>query len=220
VRVVALPGVFRPISDTWLLAGCLGEPAGPAGRVGPGTRVLEVGTGSGAIAATAARLGAEVTALDVSRRALWSARLTARLNGVRVSTRRGNLLDPVHGERFDLIVSNPPYVPAVDPDPPRGPARAWDAGPDGRVFVDRLCAQAGAHLRPGGRLLLVHSSVNGEQRTLEALREGGLDGAVVARRRGRLGPLLWTRRRLLETHALLATGASDEELLVICGTAG
>ena len=74
------------------------------------------------------------------------------------------------GERFDAIVSNPPYVPApTDELPARGPARAWDAGRDGRALLDRICAQAPDHLRPGGVLLVVHSSLLGYERTAELL---------------------------------------------------
>jgi SAM-dependent methyltransferase len=79
----------------------------------PGARVVDLCTGSGAVAVAAALRGASVTAVDVSRRALLSAQLNAMINGVRVRTRRGNLLDAVRGERFDLIVANPPYLPGV-----------------------------------------------------------------------------------------------------------
>ena len=71
--------------------------------------VLDVCTGSGALAVSAALAAARsVTAVDVSRRALATVQLNARLNGVRVRTRRGALLEAVPGETFDLIVSNPP----------------------------------------------------------------------------------------------------------------
>ena len=151
VRLLALPGVFRPPSDTWLLA----EHARP---LAAGADVLDVCSGSGALAIDAALHGARsATAVDVSRRAALAARVNGRLNGVRVRALRGDLLEPVSGERFDLIVSNPPYVPAAEDSlPARGPRRALDAGRDGRALLDRVCAQAPAHLRPGGTLLVVH----------------------------------------------------------------
>ena len=95
MRIARLPGVFRPRSDTWLLAGALRErPELPGGEV------LDVCTGSGALAIAAALGGARsVTAVDVSRRALLSVRLGARLNGVRVEVRRGSLLAAVPGLR-------------------------------------------------------------------------------------------------------------------------
>ena len=193
MRILRLPGVFAPRSDTWLLAAQL--------RRDPRVRgaVLDVCTGSGVLSIAAALTAARsVTAVDVSRRSLATVRLNARLNGVRVRTRRGALLDAVPGERFDLIVANPPYLPSPDALPTRGTARHTEAGPDGRVLLDRLIAQAPGHLIPGGALLAAHSSVNDEQLTLERMREAGLEPEVRERRRGPLGPLLATRAPELE----------------------
>jgi release factor glutamine methyltransferase len=214
VRLLTLPGVFRPISDSTLLADVLRAETLP-----PTARVLDVCTGSGYLALTAALRGVEdVTAVDVSRRAVATVRLNARLNGVRVRALRGSLFEPVAGEAFDAIVSNPPYVPAPDDDlPARGRRRAWDAGRDGRALLDRLCAEAPAHLRAGGRLLVVHSSVLGLEATQELLASRGLEVDVVRRRRGPLGPLMAGRRAHLEASGMLAPGQREEEVLVIRG---
>ena len=188
---------------------------------GPDTRVLDLCTGSGALAITAAKAGAgEVVAVDVSRRAVLTARLNALLNGVRIEAVRGDLFGAVGDRRFDLIVSNPPYVPdSVDALPRRGARRAWDAGLDGRALLDRVCAEAAGHPNPGGTILLVHSSVCGEERTLETLRDQGLTAAVLVRRRGPLGPLLSARAPDLEAKGLLAPGEGTEEVLVVAGRA-
>ena len=151
----------------------------------------------------------------MSRRAVLAARLNARLNGVRVRALRGDLLAPVAGEGFDLIVSNPPYVPAETDATPHGADRAWKAGRDGRLLLDRLCDHAPRHLRPGGALLIVHSSVCGERLTLARLEREGLYAEVVARRRGPLGPLLRERAEELERDGLLEPGTREEELVVI-----
>jgi release factor glutamine methyltransferase len=192
MRLVVPPGVFRPISDTWLLADALDREPLP-----PGARVLDLCSGSGALAVRAA-LGGEaraVSAVDVSRRAVLTIRLNAALNGVRVRAVRGDLLDAVAGERFDAIVSNPPYVPAATDDlPARGLARAWDAGRDGRALLDRICAAAPRHLAPGGVILLVHSSLLGYDATAGALAAAGLEVDVADRERGPLGPLMRARR--------------------------
>lgn len=85
-----------------------------------------MGTGTGALALQAARRGSRVTAVDVSWRAVCTARANAWLTGARVRVRRGNLFHPVRDQSFDLILTNPPYVPApMDVRPPRGRARAW-----------------------------------------------------------------------------------------------
>jgi release factor glutamine methyltransferase len=185
-----------------------------------GARVLDVCTGSGALAVTAALAGArEVTAVDISRRAVLCAALNARLNGVAVRARRGNLFSTLRDQRFDVIVSNPPYVP--DPHreapPTRGPERAWDAGPDGRVVLDRLIAQAPRHLHPGGTLLVVHSALCGTDATLDGLRAAGLDAEVVARHHGPLGPLMRERAEHLRARGVLTSEAAEEEVVVVAG---
>jgi len=203
MRIITLPGVFSPRSDAWLLADVMRK-----AQAQRDADVLELGTGSGAIGVAAARSGARsVTVVDVSRRALVSAAINARLNGVRVIPRRGDLFGPVAGERFDLVVSNPPYLPSDDI-PTRGAARAWEGGGvDGRGLLERICADVAQHLRPGGSVLLVHSSVNDVARTLDTLERAGLRADVLARETGPLGPLLSAKRPDLD----------EEEIYVVRG---
>jgi release factor glutamine methyltransferase len=187
-----------------------------AERLAPGARVLDVCAGSGALAVAAALGGAEATAVDVSRGAVLTARLNGRRNGVRVRARRGDLLEAVAGERFDAIVSNPPYLPAPgDALPAGGAERAWDAGRDGRVLLDRLLAAAPGHLRPSGVLLVVHSALCGVDRSLAALRDGGLEASIAVHHRGPLGPLLRARAPWLEAEGLLAPGEREEDVVVV-----
>jgi release factor glutamine methyltransferase len=208
---MTVPGVFRPRSDAWLMTEALRR------ELPRGGAVLDVFTGSGVLAVAAASAGAaEVTAVDVSRRAVACAWINARLNGVRLRALRGDLFAPVAGERFDAIVANPPYVPGDLPAAgARGEARAWEGGPDGRALLDRLCAEAADHLRPSGLLLLVQSSVSGLSSTTTLLAGAGLDVEVVDRRRGPLGPVLSDRAGALESRGLLRPGQREEELLVI-----
>lgn len=214
MRLLTLPGVFAPISDSHMLADRLRNET-----LLPESRVLDLCTGSGLLALTAAARGVrDVTAVDVSRRSVLTVRLNARLNGVRVRALRGNLFDAVPGEEYDVIVSNPPYVPAETDEPPtRGARRAWDAGRDGRVVLDRLLAEAPSRLRPGGRILVTHSSLLGPEATERALAAGGLEVDVPVRRRGPLGPLMAGRVKHLERQGLLRPGQRDEEVLVIRG---
>ncbi len=128
-------------------------------------RVLDLCTGSGAIAISLAKElpAARVVATDVSEAAVAIARRNAERNGVadRVEIRRGDLWEPVAGERFDLICSNPPYIataviPTLSAEVKREPVLALDGGADGLGFYDRICAAARDHLEPGGALVVEH----------------------------------------------------------------
>src|SRR3954468_7795011 len=109
MRGIVLPGVFRPLSDTWLLARAAREQRARG-------RVLELCAGP-AFAGIAAVLGdgARLTTVDVSRRAALNAWITARVNGRGGDARRGALLDAVPGERFELTRPSPPSVPGPEP---------------------------------------------------------------------------------------------------------
>ncbi|SDJ14683.1 release factor glutamine methyltransferase [Actinokineospora alba] len=204
------PGVYRPQSDTRLLLDAF-----EAAAIPPGGTVLDVGTGTGAIAIAAARAGARhVTAADVSLRAVIAARLNARLRRARVFVEHGDALDLALGRRFDLILANPPYVPASTARP-RGRARAWDAGHNGRAILDRLCALAPDLLAPNGTLLVVHSGLCDADTTLHQLRGGGLKAAIVARQDEPFGPVMNQRVDLLESRGLIPPGRRHEELVVI-----
>ena len=203
--------MYAPQEDTELLAGALSDEPVP-----PGARVLDVGTGSGALAVEAARRGCRVTAVDVSRRAVCTARVNALRAGVPVRVRRGNLFAPVRGESYDLILANPPYVPAPGRGtPPRGAARAWDAGGDGRLVLDRICKEAPALLRTGGVLLLVQSALSGPGPTVGRLREAGMKAAVIRRRHIAFGPVVRGREGWLRERGLLTAADDKEELVVI-----
>lgn len=181
-----------------------------------GASVLDLCTGSGLLAIAAARAGAAATAVDVSRRAVLTVRLNARLNGVRVTAVRGRLFEPLGSARFDVIVSNPPYVPSPQEElPRRGPSRAWAAGRDGRAVLDEICDHAARHLRPGGVLLLTHSSLIGEDITVDRLAAAGLgEIQVVARQPGPLGPLMRAQQR----QGTVPSGIVEEEVVIVRAT--
>jgi release factor glutamine methyltransferase len=206
-------GVYAAQGDTALLIESLGRE-----RLRPGCQVLDLGSGGGAVSVAAARWGAEVTAVDVSRRALATTWVNGALQRRWISVRRGDLLEPVRGRSFDAVVSNPPYVPGLsDRLPRRGLARAWDAGPTGRALLDRICRQVPQVLAPGGVLLLVHSSLCGVEQTCAALSASGLGTEVVARVRQPFGPVMRARAAWFEERGIIARGQSDEELVVVRG---
>lgn len=203
--------MYRPQGDTWFLADVFRQETLTAR-----TRVLDLCTGSGALAVAAARHGAGlVTAVDISRRAVIATWLNTRIRGLGVRVLQGDLLAPVAGETFDVILSNPPYVPAADDRLPTGAARCWDAGTDGRAVLDRICTEVPAYLAPGGVLLLVFSSVCGEDLTIGQLEAAGLDAVVVERCVEPFGPVMNARAALLEERGLVPPGQRYEELVVV-----
>ena len=133
--------------------------------------VLDLGTGSGAIALALARERPEnrVVATEVSAEALAVARFNAsRLDISNIEFLTGSWFEPVAGRRFDLIASNPPYVAEGDPHLelnglPYEPLTALVAGKDGLDCIRRLGGDAPSHLNPGGWLLLEHGYDQAEQ---------------------------------------------------------
>jgi release factor glutamine methyltransferase len=118
---------------------------------------------------------------------------------------------------FDIALANPPYVP-VEPEVLTvvdGPAWAWDAGPDGRLVIDPLCAAAPDLLTRGGTLLFVQSGFAGVEQSLAALSSVGLVAAVVARQSIPFGPVLTSRVEWLEATGKSPIGYREEELVVI-----
>ncbi|MGW5052702.1 HemK2/MTQ2 family protein methyltransferase [Actinokineospora sp. NPDC004072] len=209
--LLRIPGVYRPQGDTRLLCSAFHDANLPRGA-----SVLDIGTGTGVVALTAARAGARaVTAVDVARRAVATARVNAWLNRAPVTVLHGDALALVAGRSFDVVLANPPYVPSVADGAVTGPARAWEGGCDGRAVLDRLCAAARDLLVPGGTLLMVHSALCGIDRSLLALRELGLKSAVVARAREPFGPVMRGRAAALVGAGLLGPDDVDEELVVI-----
>ena len=131
----------------------------------PDAKVMaDLGTGSGAIALAVAseRPSLQVTAVDVSGDALEVARRNAaRLQLRNVRFERGSWFAPLAGRRFDVVAANPPYVARGDADLAAGVGRfepeiALIAGITGLESIEQIAAQAGAHLQPGGWLILEH----------------------------------------------------------------
>ena len=149
----------RPETET-LVDAALGRPVEGRGPIS----VLDLGTGSGALAVTLAleRPGWVLTATDVSPEALAIARANAAQLGAAVEFLEGDWYAPVAGRRFDLIVSNPPYVSRGDAHLGEGdlrfePAHALtDGSPDGLDSIRAIVAGAVQALNPGGWLLVEH----------------------------------------------------------------
>jgi release factor glutamine methyltransferase len=211
LRLVTPPGVFAPRSD----AGVLLDAGLPRVR----GDVLDLCAGSGVVALTAARYARTVVAADVSRAAVAAIRANALVNGRSVEVRRGDLFAAVGSRRFDVILTNPPYVPTPPGTARVLGARAWEGGPRGRDVLDRLCAGAPDHLRRGGELLIVQSALADVDRTLALLRRGGLTADVIAEHEGPYGTIARSRLDYLERDGLVADREAHERVVVVCGRA-
>lgn len=168
------PAVLIPRHDTEVLV------TEAVKRGGACRSILDIGTGSGCVAIAVAKAlpEAEVCTVDVSGEAIEVARGNAERNGVSVQFFQGSLFEPFAGKRFDMLVSNPPYITSADLASLQQevrdfePAGALDGGGDGLDFYRRITAGAPAHLNPGGWLLFeVGAGQAGE--VLELLNSGG-----------------------------------------------
>ena len=160
-----MPTVYEPAEDSRLLA----ETVAP--EVAPDERVLEVGVGSGYVAATVEdEAGARVVGSDIAPDACAAAREAG------VEAVRADLLDPFVGDTFDIVLFNPPYLPTP-------PEMEWDdplehalsGGPDGRRLVRPFLDSVGRVLRPGGRVFLLVSSLTDIEAVTELATAAGLD---------------------------------------------
>jgi release factor glutamine methyltransferase len=185
-------GVYVPQHDSRLLADAL-----TATGLATGRHVLDLCTGSGVLAIAAARLGAaSVTAIDICPRAVRCSLGNAQAAGVDVDVRLGSLARAAASGPYDVVISNPPYVPVAPAACAEvmwgrvAPTRAWNAGEDGRLVLDPLCDAAPRLLVHGGTMLIVQSEFSGVAQSLTSLQAAGLDAEIIATQWVPFGPVL------------------------------
>ena len=173
IPLVVLPGVFNPslFRTSDLVVAYLRETTFDAARA------LDIGTGTGILALTAARFCSSVVALDINPAAVRCTRINALLNRFEdtVDVRCSDLFEAVQGETFDLVLCNPPYYRGV----PNKPGElAFYAGD----FAERLAGGLPKSLHDGGQALVVLSSDGAEQEFLDAFAAAGLSIEAVLSR--------------------------------------
>lgn len=197
-KTVQLPGAVAAggasASASTAAGAAAAEPAPLGPEAGEGLAVLDLCTGSGCVALACAKQlpGAEVTGTDLSADALAVARANAQSLGLadRVEWLEGDLLEPVAGRTFDIVLANPPYIPDAEwEDVPANvkqyePTGALRGGSDGLETVGRLLDGVWRALRPGG-LVMVEVAASTAAAAVERVRTGpgarGLEDARIIR---------------------------------------
>lgn len=197
-----LDGTHRPLPREHVLGiGGASTTLAQATIRDPVARALDLGTGCGVQALHASRHSTHVVATDLSARALRLAELTAGLSGVAVDLRPGDLFEPVGGEQFDLVVSNPPFVIAA-PAARRHTYRDSPAALDG--LTARLLAGSVAHLAPGGTFQSLASWAHPAGQPWDERVSGWLPDGVDA---------LAVQREVLDPAEYVATWLRDEGIV-------
>jgi release factor glutamine methyltransferase len=171
-----LENVYEPAEDSFLFAENL--------SVRRGCRVVDMGTGCGILAVVAAKKAGKVVAIDVNPYAVKCAKNNVEINDVgnRVSFIRGDLFAPLRTRKeFDLILFNAPYLPSEEKEKDSWTGWAWAGGVSGRNVIDRFLCEAPKHLRPGGEIMLMQSTLSNVEQTLRNLKERGLEANVIAK---------------------------------------
>lgn len=168
------PQVYQPAEDTYLLADNL--------QVNRMSKILEIGTGTGIIAIIAAKRASKVIATDINPHAIDCAVKNIITNKTyNVELRKGNLFEPVEGEKFDLILFNTPYLPSsTDEKSDDELDAAWNGGLDGREVIDRFLEEVTDYLNPDGKVQMVQSSLSDNEKTLKKFEDLGFKASITA----------------------------------------
>jgi release factor glutamine methyltransferase len=167
--------VYEPAEDSFLFADNL--------KVGVGEAVLDLGTGSGVLAVSAAAQGAEVLAVDINPYAVRCARANAKLNRLQghVGFLQADLFGAFRaGVVFDVVLFNAPYLPSEAGEEASWIGRAWAGGVDGRLVVDRFIREVPSYLKAGGRVLLMQSTLTGTEQTIRQFASVGFEAEILA----------------------------------------
>ena len=171
-----LENVYEPAEDSFLFAENL--------SVTRGCKVVDMGTGCGILAVIAAKKAGKVVAIDVNPCAVKCAKNNAEMNGVgnHVSFIQGDLFAPLRTRKeFDLILFNAPYLPSEENEKNSWIERAWAGGVSGRNIIDAFLREAPKHLKTGGEIMLLQSTLSDVEQTLRNLGERGLEANVIAK---------------------------------------
>ncbi|MHA1753978.1 MAG: HemK2/MTQ2 family protein methyltransferase [Candidatus Odinarchaeia archaeon] len=171
--------VYPPSEDSFLLFENI--------RYSKTDEVLEIGTGSGFIIIQIASQVKKAVATDINPKAIEAVVFNSKINNVEnlIDFRHGYLFNPIDkGEKFTLIIFNPPYLPTNNTDKVSGLINSsWDGGVNGRNIIDKFIDGCDKFLKDNGRVLLLQSSLSGINETIEKFNNNGFTSKVINRRR-------------------------------------
>lgn len=178
LRFVCPTDVYHPAEDSYMLAGASCSLRG---------EILEIGCGCGIASLSCAKSsgGNSVLGIDINMGAVTASIANAKRNNIEnASFLRSDLFSSLKMHGFDGIMFNPPYLPTSDDERVAGPLNmAFDGGEDGRKVLNRFLSSFDRYLKPGGILLLIQSTLNGEEETISSLREKGYDCMIAGEER-------------------------------------
>lgn len=170
--------VYKPSDDTFLIADNL--------EVKDQAKVLDVGTGCGILAILAAEKAGKVVATDANPYAVQCTELNSKLNNLldKMEVRRGRLFEAVKpGEKFDLIIFNPPYLPIEEDEGESWIEASWSGGSGGRRATNEFISKAPEHLEEDGRIVLLQSTLSDSGETRNMLGKAGLKTRILAKKK-------------------------------------
>lgn len=187
-------GVYYPEEDSLLLAEAI-ERLDIRKK-----KCLDMGCGSGFLSIIMAKKGGAVTASDINRTASETAKANAEKNRCSIDAIVSSLFDSIAG-KYDVIVFNPPYLPVDD----KYTDRSYDGGRTGRKVIGRFLECAKIHLNGGGKILLLISSLTGENEVLKLAEKNGFKAMAEARKK-----IEW--EELIVLSLALSPGKNRKEL--------
>lgn len=195
LEFLVTPAVLIPRNDTQVVVETV---LSLKEQVGDSPKIVDVGTGSGAIAIAIKKFwpGSQLSAVDISPEALQVAKSNAQKHQVEIDFYQGDLLTPfLNRQTFDLIVSNPPYIPTGDikglqVEVTREPFLALDGGPDGLDYYRRLAKMAPTCLKKGGWLVVEIGYDQGEK-VKAIFEEEGFSEVKIAQDYAGLDRVVW-----------------------------
>lgn len=188
--------VYEPQEDSLLIAEIL------EGYDLKGKKCLDMGCGSGLLAILMAKKGSIVTAVDVNPEAIKITASNAKANNVKIKTIKSNLFSALN-DSYDFVAFNPPYLPKSEEDNKSKSKEQWSGGKTGRDVIEKFFKHTKNHLNKNGKIIMVFSSLTGENKIQELAEKSGFSFRMIKRQK-----IPWEELILVELeHKHIKTGS-------------